>query len=108
MLEKNLENDIEDSVNNNSINLDNNSYIGIITNFNWLVYKTNSCRYDTFITFYVFCVYEYLEDIINSENIILKEIHNIISIIKKNPCDKTRELLWRYVLINKLILIKLK
>lgn len=35
------------------------------------------------------------------KNVILKEIHNIISIIKK-PWDKTRELLWRYY-INKQI-----
>ena len=40
-------------------NKDNIYYcnFGQLTKFKWLPYKYNSCRYDMFITFYIFCIY---------------------------------------------------
>ena len=49
--------------------------LGRVTSFNWLKWKQNSCRYESFITFYVFSIFDYL----NNNNVLLKNIHKLIN-----------------------------
>ena len=38
----------------------------IITNFQWLRYANNSCRYDVFTTLYIFFLYDFIYERLNS------------------------------------------
>ena len=85
------------------INVETNlNQIGIITEFKCLTYYSNSCRYDTFITFYIFYIFDYMNKIINKLNPIIYKIHNLIINIKKDFNRKNRDLLWKYFIDNKI------
>ena len=77
---------------NNSkfINLINNNNIKF-TNYSWLKYKNNSCRYDVFCTFYIFVIFDYMEDIYDTLNENLKCIHNLMRDIKQNPIEEKKK-----------------
>ena len=59
-----------------------------ITNFQWLIYANNSCIYDVFITFYIFCVFDYMNSKYDYLNDNIKNIHNLMRIIKDNQIQK--------------------
>ena len=40
----------------------------IITNFQWLRYANNSCRYDVFTTLYIYFLYDFIDERINTIN----------------------------------------
>ena len=78
------------------INREISKYKNIITNFNWLKYSNNSCRYDVFCTFYIFSIYDFIEDNYNNVNNLLKHTHNLMKNILNNPTDDNRKIIWDY------------
>ena len=72
------------------------------TNFKWLVYRNNSCRYDVFSTFYIFCIYDYMNEDIKEMGGILQNIHNLMTQIKNNPGQVVIKELWKYCIQHKI------
>ena len=54
----------------------------LISNFNWLRYSNNSCRYDVFTTLYVFILYDYIQDNLNLKSETIKDIPGLMTNIK--------------------------
>jgi len=98
----NLEKFNERKFNENIINnIISNSGI-LFTNFTWLKYTNNSCRYDVFCTFYIFIIYDFIEENFSYCNENLKNIHLLMKNIKSNPTEENKNILWKYC-INKKI-----
>lgn len=71
-----------------------------LSNFKWLEYSGNSCRYDTFYIFYIFCIYDIINDNIYKCDNIIKEIYIIMTEIKKAPNIINKNKLWNYCILK--------
>lgn len=78
----------------------------IIKNFRWLSYNENSCRYDVFIAFYTFYIFDFMSKNYLLLNFRLKEIHDIISEIKKKPILEKRNMFWKYCIDKKIDILE--
>ena len=82
------------------MNISENKFF--ITNFQWLQYSNNSCRYDVFATLYIFCLYDYIQENMINMNTNIKNIHSLMSNIKINPNNDGIKALWLYCIKNKI------
>ena len=90
--------------NNFKLNLNlklNNDNI-IPTDFIWLKNNNNSCRYDVFITLYIFCLFDYLEDNFILLNDQLKDIQKLMRILKNDPNEHNKSMIWNYFILKQI------
>ena len=62
--------------NNNNKIKNNNNFCQ--TDFNWLIYEHNSCRYEVLASKYFFCIYEFMIKNIENQNTYLKTFNEFI------------------------------
>ena len=73
-----------------------------ITNFRWLKYSHNSCRYDVFSTLYIFLLFDYINANLSIMNDKIKNIHVFFEDIKKEKSENALNKLWEYCIRNKI------
>ena len=81
-------------------NYDNN--LGKVTNFKWLVYQNNSCRYDSYITLFYFCLYDYLISIKLAEGSIIKSIINLLDKLNYSNLVEIHNSIWKLMINSKI------
>ena len=74
----------------------------LLSNFNWLRYANNSCRYDVFITLYIFILYDYIQDNLTLMSETIKDIHGIKTNIKSEPNHEGINNWWLYSIKQKI------
>ena len=72
-----------------------------ITNYRWLKYSHNSCRYDVFSTLYIFLLFDYINANLSIMNDKIKNIHVFFEDIKKEKSENALNKLWEYCIRNK-------
>ena len=86
----------QNTFNNNKLNKCYDKEYYRITNYKWLNYSNNSCRYDVFSSLYVFCIYDFIEENYNKFNKILQCTHDFMKNIKNNPSEYNRKSIWDF------------
>ena len=94
--------------NNNSKLIENNIIINnnpFITKIKWIKYNNYSCRYDSFLTLFIGCIYEFLDIFNNNKithfNYLLDKCKLLI-----NGDDNIVDIIWQYFIKNKLDVLK--
>ena len=84
----------------NKIELNSTNFL--ITNFQWLKYSNNSCRYDVFTTLYIFFLYDFIDERLKKFNLHIQNIHNLMKEIRYDPINNSINRLWDYCIKNKI------
>ena len=72
-------------------------HLGKVTNFKWL-----KCIYDSFNTFYIFCLSKFINNHIKGLNDTLLDIHNLMKDIIIEPKKTNKNGIWKYFIRNKI------
>ena len=91
---------------NNDISISLNSTNEFLTKFPWIIYNNNSCRYDSFITLFIFCLYGKLKTFYFDElnfhiQFLINKCTDIIN-LKFEIIDD----IWQYFIINQINVLK--
>ena len=73
-----------------------------LTEYKWLKYASNSCRYDTFSFIYNFCLSNFINANLDKFDNNIKSINEIMLKIFNKPDNQNRNLLWKFCINNKI------